>query len=46
MDDKLKSATLPDDLRARAEEILTRGTNPEQTTHYIDWITSSLGQNH
>ena len=40
MDDKLKSATLPDDLRARAEEILTRGTNPEQTTHYIDWITS------
>ncbi|MEK7154558.1 MAG: AAA family ATPase [Patescibacteria group bacterium] len=40
MDDKLKSATLPDDLRAKAEEILTRGTNPEQAAHYIDWITS------
>ena len=40
MEDKLKSATLPDDLRAKAEEILTRGTNPDQAAHYIDWITS------
>ncbi len=40
MDEKLKSAILPDDLRTRAEEILNRGTNPEQAAHYIDWITN------
>ena len=36
----MKSAILPDDLRAKAEEILSRGTNPEQAAHYIDWITN------
>ena len=40
MEDKLKPAILPDDLRAKAEEILSRGTNPEQAAHYIDWITN------
>lgn len=39
MEDKLKTAILPDDLRVKAEQIL-RGSNLEQAEHYIDWITN------
>ena len=42
LQEQLKSAVLPDDLRAKTEELLARisrgGGNYDQAVHYIDWI--------